>query len=40
MKRVMKDKWEVFGEYGGRFSNLDDARMCATFASKTPECDY
>lgn len=40
MKRVMKDKWEVFGEYGGRFSNLDDARMCAKFASKTPEYDY
>lgn len=40
MKRVMKDKWEVFGEYGGRFSNLDDAKICAKEASKTPEYDY
>lgn len=40
MKRVMKEKWEVYGEYGGRFSNLDDARICAKEASKTPEYDY
>ena len=40
MKRVMNPKWEVYGEYGGRFSNLDDARICAREASKTPEYNY
>ena len=40
MKRLMKEKWEVYGEYGGRFSNLDDAKVCAKEASKTREHDY
>lgn len=34
------DKWAVFGEYGGRFSNLKDAKECAKEASKTEEYDY
>lgn len=43
MKRIYaarKDKWGVHGEYGGTFTNLDDAKLCAREASKTPEYDY
>lgn len=35
-----RQKWSVFGEYGGHFSNLKDARKCAKEASKTKEYDY
>lgn len=35
-----RDKWAVFGEYGGYFSNLKDAKQCAKEASKTEEYDY
>ena len=34
------DKWAVFGEYGGYFSNLKHAKQCAREASKTEEYDY
>ncbi len=40
MKRMLNKKWAVYGEYGDRFSNLDDARQCAKLASTTPEYDY
>jgi len=40
MKRMIKEKWEVYGEYGGRFTNLDDAKRCAREASKTEEYGY
>ena len=33
-------KYWVYGEYGGRFSNIKDARECAKFASMTEEHDY
>lgn len=35
-----KDKWAVYGEYGGYFTNLKDAKQCAKEASKTPEHDF
>ena len=40
MKRVREEKWAVYGEYGGYFTNLKDAKQCAREASKTPEHDY
>ena len=40
MKRMFRDKWNVDGEYGGAFSNLDEAKLCAREASKTEEYDY
>lgn len=40
MKRVVNAKWEVYGEYGGQFTNLDDAKRCAKFASTTAEYGY
>lgn len=43
MKRYVKaaaEKWEVYGEYGGRFSRLEDAKQCAKEASKTSVYDY
>lgn len=40
MKRLQREKWQVFGEYGGTFTNLDDARKCAKYASTTEEHDY
>lgn len=33
-------KWSVFGEYGGNFNRLEDAKKCAQEASKYPEHDY
>lgn len=39
-KRVHKDKYAVYGEYGDTFSNMDDAKKCAKFASTTPEYNY
>lgn len=35
MKRQTKDRWAVYGEYGGYFTNLKDARLCAKEYSKT-----
>lgn len=32
-----KDKWAVYGEYGGTFTNLKDAKRCAREASKIEE---
>lgn len=40
MKRYIKSTWEVYGEYGGTFSRLDDAKKCAQFASTTSEYDF
>jgi len=31
---MRKEKWVVYGEYGGSFTNLDDACKCAKVASK------
>lgn len=36
----MTEKWAVYGEYGGRFSNLKDAKKCAKECSTYPEYDY
>lgn len=33
MARQRKEKWEVYGQYGGRFTNLKDAHACAKEAS-------
>lgn len=38
--RASQERWEVYGEYGGRFARLEDARVCAKEASMTPEYDY
>lgn len=35
MKRERKEKWIVYGEYGGSFTNLADARICAREYSKS-----
>ena len=40
MNLKKKMKCEVYGEYGDKFTNLEDAKMCAKLASKTPEHDY
>lgn len=32
--RVRREKWAVYGEYGGRFTNLKDAKACARQASR------
>ena len=40
MKRYVAATWDVYGEYGGSFSRLEDAKKCAQFASTTPEYDY
>lgn len=32
-----RDKWFVPGEFGGTFTNLREARICAKEASKTKE---
>jgi hypothetical protein len=29
MKRNRIEKWSVYGEYGGHFTNLKDAKICA-----------
>lgn len=29
-----KDKWAVYGEYGGTFTNLKDAKRCAKESSR------
>lgn len=39
-KRNRKFKWAVYGEYGGEFTNLAEARQCAKEASKTEEYDF
>jgi len=31
--RIRKDKWQVYGEFGGIFTNLKDAQKCAKEAS-------
>ena len=31
--RYTKDRWAVWGEYGGTFTNLKDAKECAKEAS-------
>ena len=40
MKRYIKSVWEVYGEYGGEFSRLEDDKRCAKEASTTEEYDY
>lgn len=40
MKRYIRAAWEVYGEYGGTFSRLEDAKKCAQSASTTPEYDF
>lgn len=40
MGRERKKKWAVYGEYGGDFSNLKDAKQCAKFASTTEEYKF
>ena len=40
MKRYIAATWDVYGEYGGSFSRLEDAKKCAQEASTTPEYDY
>lgn len=37
MKRERKDKWAVYGPYGGTFTNLKDAKRCAKEASTLEE---
>lgn len=32
-----KEKWAVYGEYGGSFTNLKDAKRCAREASTLEE---
>ena len=32
-----KDRWWVPGEYGGSFTNLKDAKLCARAASRLEE---
>lgn len=32
-----KEKWQVYGEYGGTFTNLKDASRCAKAASELQE---
>ena len=34
MKRTRKTKWAVYGEYGGYFTNLAEAKACAKEASE------
>lgn len=34
MKRKRRDKWAVYGEYGGTFTNLKEAWACAKEYSK------
>lgn len=31
MKRYVAASWEVYDEYGGEFSRLDDAKKCAQY---------
>lgn len=38
--RNRKNKWVVYGEFGGEFTNLKEARDCAKFASTTEEYDF
>ena len=38
--RNRKNKWAVYGEFGGEFTNLKEARDCAKFASTTEEYDF
>lgn len=38
--RNRKNKWAVYGEFGGYFTNLKDAKDCAKFASTTSEYEY
>lgn len=33
-------KWAVYGEYGGSFTNLKDAKACAKESSTTAENNY
>jgi len=41
MTRARKDKWCVYGEYGGYFTNLKDAKQCAKESSTmTDSCGY
>lgn len=40
MTRKRREKWIVYGEYGGSFTNLTYAKKCAKEASKTPEHNY
>lgn len=35
-----RHKYVVYGEYGGEFTNYEDAMRCAREASKTPEHNY
>lgn len=38
MERERKEKWAVYGEYGGYFTNLKEAKQCAKEASiSTPD---
>lgn len=36
-KRIRKDKWCVYGEYGDYFTNLKDAKACAKEVSLIEE---
>ena len=40
--RIKEDeyRWAVYGEFGGYFTNLSDAKKCAKFASTTDEHDH
>lgn len=40
MKRYIAATWDVYGEYGGSFSRLEEAKKCAQFASTTSDYDY
>lgn len=40
MTRNRKEKWAVYGEFGGQFTNLKDAKKCAKEASETKEHGY
>lgn len=37
---MARDKWAVYGEYGGYFTNLKDAKACAKECSTYPEYEY
>lgn len=39
-KRQRREKWTVYGEYGGNFTNLKEAKEAAKEASKTEEYNF
>jgi len=38
--RIREEKWSVSGQYGGRYTNLQEAKKAAKFASTTLEYNY